>query len=326
MGGEGWKSRKVVISGVGAVGSTFAYALAQSGLADEIVLVDTNRDLALGQALDLGHGAPFFPSVTIRVGDRRDFREARLVVVAAGASQRPGETRLDLVERNSRIVGQVVDEVAAEECPGVLIVATNPVDALTYVAEQRAGWPRGRVIGSGTVLDSARLRYLLSAHCGVDVKNVHAYVLGEHGDSELIPWSLAHVGGVSIDQYCLSCVQCSDWEACRGAIERDVRESAYHIINYKGATWFAIGLALVRVAEAILRGTRSVLTVSSRLEGEYGLRDVALSVPCIVSEHGVERVVEAPLERGEREALERSAAVVRATLARLEPISPEGVS
>jgi L-lactate dehydrogenase len=314
MSAEGWARRKVVIVGVGAVGSTFAYALAQSGVADEIVLLDVNRDLATGQALDLAHGLPFLPSVGIRVGDPRDYRDAGVVVITAGAAQQPGQSRLDLIGRNSAIVAGVVDDVLAEGATGLLLVATNPVDILTHVAQTRSGWPRGRVIGSGTVLDSARLRYLLSESCRVDVKNVHAYVLGEHGDSELVPWSLAHIAGVPIDEYCPSCGQCEDWVARRAAVEREVRESAYHVINYKGATCFAIGLALVRIVEAILRGQRSVLTVSTRLSGEYGLRDVCLSVPCLVSAQGVERIIEVSLSASELESLQGSARVLREAL------------
>ncbi|MBN2371978.1 MAG: L-lactate dehydrogenase [Vicinamibacteria bacterium] len=309
-----WKARKVVIVGAGAVGSTFAYALAQSGQADEIVLLDVNPELAKGQVLDLGHGLPFFPSVDIRAGDKRDFREASIVVITAGAGQRPGESRLDLLQRNAAIVGAVVDDVVAQESMGVVLVVSNPVDILTHVAQRRSGWPRGRVIGSGTVLDSARLRYMLSRHCGIDARNVHAYVIGEHGDSELVPWSLAHIGGVVIDEYCPTCGVCADWAAEHSALEQTVRDSAYHIINYKGATWFAIGLALVKIVEAILRNQRSVLTVSSRLEGEYGLHDVCLSVPSIVSGRGVERIIETPLRPKEAERLRHSAEVLRASI------------
>jgi L-lactate dehydrogenase len=318
MNAADWKERKVVIVGAGAVGSTFAYALAQSGQADEIVLVDVNQDLARGQVLDLVHGLPFVPSVDIRVGDKRDYSDAAVIVITAGAGQRPGESRLDLLQRNASIVTGVVDDVVAQESPGVIVVVSNPVDVLTYVAHRRSGWPRGRVVGSGTVLDSARLRYLLGDHCGVDVKNVHAYVIGEHGDSELVPWSLAHIGGVSIDEYCPACGACADWAAERAAIERTVRDSAYHIINYKGATWFAIGLALVRIVEAILRDQQSMLTVSSRLEGEYGLKDVCLSVPSIVSKRGVARIIEAPLRPEEVERLRHSAEVLRAAIEGLD--------
>lgn len=313
-GKDRWESRKVAVVGAGAVGATFAYALAQSGVADEICLLDRNPDLAQGQVLDLAHGMPFYPTVKIRVGDQGDYADARLVVVTAGSAQRPGESRLDLLQRNAAIVGGIVGDIAGRQSPAVVVVVTNPVDVLTYVALQQSGWPRGRVIGSGTVLDSARFRYLIGQHCEVDVHNVHAYILGEHGDSEFAAWSLTHLAGVSIDEYCAACGRCPGWARERDHIARAVRESAYHIIGYKGATSFAIGLALVRIAEAILRDQKSVLAVSVRLDGEYELRDVCLSVPCVVGREGVDYIVEAPLAAEELEALANSAAVLRQAL------------
>jgi L-lactate dehydrogenase len=310
--------RKVVIVGAGAVGSTFGYALAQSGLADEIVLVDQNDDLAHGQALDLVHGQPFFPPVSIRVGDASDYGDARVIVITAGTAQRPGETRLDLLQRNASIVGQIAGDVAGADSSAVMLVVTNPVDVLTYVALRRTGWERGRVIGSGTVLDSARFRHLLSRHCGIDSHNVHGYILGEHGDSEVAAWSMTHVAGMTMDEYCPACGRCDDWPAQQARIEQEVRDSAYHIINYKGATCFGVGLALVRIVAAILRGQHSVLTVSTLLDGEYGLDDVCLSVPCIVSERGVERIVESRLPQGELESLAASAALLKQSMGQLE--------
>lgn len=208
-----WNSRKVVIVGAGAVGSTFAYALAQKGVADEICLMDANPDFAAGQVLDLAHGLPFFPSVQIRVGETSDYADAQVIVITAGAKQLPGESRLDLLQKNAAMVESIVDDVVAQNSQAVLVLATNPVDVLTHVALKRSGWPKGRVIGSGTVLDSSRFRYLISQHCNVDVGNVHAYILGEHGDSEVAAWSMTHVGGVSIDKYCPSCGNCQDWPA-----------------------------------------------------------------------------------------------------------------
>lgn len=306
-----WQARKVVIVGAGAVGSTFAYALAQSGIADEIVLVDVNSDLAKGQALDLAHGVPFFPAVQIRVGEVDGYADAHVIVIAAGTAQRPGETRLDLLQRNATIIESIVDDVVAQDSQAVIVVVSNPVDVLTYIAYRRSGWPRGRVIGSGTVLDSSRFRYLLSQHCGVDVHNVHAYILGEHGDSEFAAWSMTHVAGMPIDDYCPVCRRCVDWRAERERIEQAVRDSAYHIIDYKGATYFAVGMALVRIVGAILRNQRSVLTVSTVLNGEHGLEDVCLSVPSIVSQEGVERILEANLSPEEQKALVWSADLLR---------------
>jgi L-lactate dehydrogenase len=230
------KHRKVVVVGAGSVGATYCYALAQSGLADEIVLIDRNEDLVNGQVLDLVHGQPFFPTVIIRSGTAADFTDAQLVVITAGAALKPGETRLQLLRKNSDIVGGIAEEVAANGCRGVILVVTNPVDVLTYVALKRSGWERGRVIGSGTVLDSARFRHLLSNYCGIDVHNVHAYFLGEHGDSEFAVWSMTNLAGISIDTYCPVCGKCSDWKNQRKLIEQQVRDSAYHIINSKGST------------------------------------------------------------------------------------------
>ena len=228
------KHRKVVVVGAGSVGATYCYALAQSGLADEIVLIDRNEELVKGQVLDLVHGQPFFPTVIIRSGTATDFTEAQLVVITAGAAQKPGETRLQLLRKNSEIVGGIAEEVAANGCRGVMLVVSNPVDVLTYVVLKRSGWERGRVIGSGTVLDSARFRHLLSNYCGIDVHNVHAYFLGEHGDSEFAVWSMTNLAGISIDTYCPVCGKCSDWKNQRKLIEQQVRDSAYHIINSKG--------------------------------------------------------------------------------------------
>jgi L-lactate dehydrogenase len=190
-------------------------------------------------------------------------------------------------------------------------VVSNPVDVLTYVAQQRVSWPRGRVIGSGTVLDSARFRYLLSQHCAVDVHNVHAYILGEHGDSEFAAWSMSHIAGMHFDDYCQMCGDCVDGQEERRKIEQAVRTSAYHIIDYKGATCFAVGQALVRIVSAIARNEKSVLTVSTVLEGEFGLRDVCLGVPAMLGEGGVERVLDLELPPAERAALEHSAGVLK---------------
>jgi L-lactate dehydrogenase len=312
-----WKSRKVVVVGAGAVGSTFAYALAQKGLADEIDLIDANRDLAEGQVLDLAHGLPFYPPVQIRVGQKQDYADAQVIVITAGARQAPGETRLALLQKNAAIITSIVDEILSQKSQAVIVVVSNPVDILTYVALKRSGWPKGRLIGSGTVLDSARFRYLLSQHCGVDVGNVHAYFLGEHGDSEFPAWSMTHIAGVSMDDYCPICNGCNNWQRERERIVKTVKESAYHIINYKGATYFAIGMALVRIVGTILQDQRSVLPVSTLLESEYGLTDVCLGVPCVVGQGGVRQIVEAPLSPEEKAALLKSASILQGALKEL---------
>jgi L-lactate dehydrogenase len=309
--------RKVVVVGAGAVGSTFAYALAQSGLADEIALIDKNENLVRGQVMDLVHGQPFFPTVSIHLGDPSDYADAQVIVLTAGAAQRPGETRLQLLQKNAAVVRAVVAEVLDHRSSAVMLVVTNPVDVMTYVALKCTGWDRGRVIGSGTVLDSARLRHLLSTHCGIDVHNVHGYILGEHGDTEFAAWSMAHVAGMQIDVYCPICGRCADWAAERSRIQQEVRDSAYHIIEYKGGTCFAVGLALVLITGAILRGQNSVLTVSTILDSEFGLQDVCLSVPCIVSSKGVEKIIENTLPEHELTALSASAATLKHAIEQL---------
>jgi L-lactate dehydrogenase len=308
------QSRKVVVVGAGSVGATYCYALAQSGLADEIVLTDRNEDLMKGQVLDLVHGQTFFPTVGIRSGNIEDCSDAQVVVITAGAAQKPGETRLELIKKNAAITGSIAEDIARTGCKGVMIVVSNPVDVLTYVALKRSGWEKGRVIGSGTVLDSSRFRHLLSKHCGVDVHNVHAYILGEHGDSEFAAWSMTNIAGINIDEYCPICKKCTDWKKQKQLIEQQVRDSAYHIINYKGSTQYAVGLALVRITAAILRGQNSILSVSTLLESDFGISDVCISVPCLLSENGISRIIESPLSQDELASLSNSAMVLRKAL------------
>jgi len=311
-------TRKVVIVGAGDVGATFAYALAQNGVAEAICLIDKNRELAEGQALDLSHGEPYYPPTRIFAGDVRDYRDAAVIVITAGTAQRPGESRLELLKRNASIMESIMDDIVAQESRAVVVIVSNPVDVLTQVALRRSGWDRRRIFGSGTVLDSARFRYLISQELGVDVHSVHAYILGEHGDSELPAWSLTNIGGVSIEQYVETNGLEAAWPETSRRIAEEVRNSAYHIIDYKGATNFAVGLALVRIVGAVLRDRHSVLTISVRLQGEYGLDDVCLSVPCIVSQTGIERVLLADLYPEEQEALTHSAEVLKKSMAGLE--------
>ncbi|HQU57801.1 MAG: L-lactate dehydrogenase [Phaeodactylibacter sp.] len=317
MNSEKWKSRKVVIVGAGDVGATFAFSLAQSGLADEIVLIDVNKNLLAGQVLDLSHGLPFFPPVSIQEGDKEDYADAQAIVITAGASQRPGESRLSLLQRNARIIESIVDDIVEQGSAAVIMVVANPVDVLTRVALERSGWDRGRIIGSGTVLDSARFRYLISKYCGVGVHNVHAYILGEHGDSEFAAWSLTNIGGIPVDTFCLENGTMQSWLKDRTRIEEQVRHSAYHIIDYKGSTNFAVGQALVRIIGAILRNQSSMLTVSTSLQGEYGLENVCISVPCLVDGDGVKRIIKAELPEEEAMALNRSAEVLQEAYGKL---------
>ena len=304
-------SRKVVVVGAGAVGATYCYSLAQSGLADEIVIIDKNTDLATGQVSDLIHGQPFFPTVNIRQGTSDDYPDANLIVITAGSAQKPGETRLDLLKRNAAIIGGIAEEVASKKSRGVMLIVSNPVDILTWVAIKRSGWTNNRVIGSGTVLDSARFRHFIAQHCEVDVHNVHAYILGEHGDSEVAAWSMTNIGGIPIDRYCPLCGGCEGWKNERKKIEQQVRESAYHIINAKGSTHFAVGLALVKITSSILRRQNSVLSVSVKLSGEYGIDDVCLSLPAVVSDTGIVKIVDGPLSAEEKKLLQHSAAVLK---------------
>ncbi len=310
-----YRSRKIAIVGAGAVGSTFAYALMQAGVAEDIALIDQNSDLAAGQVLDLAHGLPFTPSVSIHPGTREDYADSQVIVITAGAKQKPDESRLNLLKRNRAIMQSIMSDIVDSGSRAVVVVVSNPVDILTHIAREHSGWPRERVIGSGTVLDSARFRYLLGEHCGVNTQNVHSYILGEHGDSEVAAWSLTHIGGVPMDDYCSICGKCGgDWRDHRRAIAKKVRESAYHIIGYKGATFFAVGLALVRIVRGILRNENSVLTVSVGLEGEYGIKDVTLSVPCIVGGGGIQRIIAAELADDELVGLQKSASVLKKTL------------
>jgi len=314
-----FKSRKVAIVGAGAVGSAFAFALAQSGLAEEIVLIDVNADLAKGQALDLAHGAPFYRPVDIQAAAGPDaYRRAAIVVVTAGKAQAgPNQSRLDLMQINAKIVSGIVAEVQAVNPEAIVLIATNPVDILTHVARLRTDWPRGRILGSGTVLDSARFRWLLAEHCGISPQNVHASILGEHGDSEFAAWSLVHVGGLPMDDYCSICRKC-DFIHRRPEILEQVRRSAYHVIGYKGSTSFGVAMALTQIVRAILRNERRVLTVSAALAGQYGLNDVTLGIPCVVGAGGIEEIIEARLTPEEMQQLAHSAQVLKDHLRQLE--------
>lgn len=307
------KERKIVVIGAGSVGTTYVYALMHTGLATEIVLTDTNQKRLRGEVMDLEHGMAFVQPVEIRAGDYSDCADADLIVVTAGARQGQGQTRLDLVRRNTDIVKSICDEIKKYDSQAILVMVTNPVDALTQVALKRLGWPRQRVIGSGTVLDSARFRSMLSRHCGIDTRNVHAYILGEHGDSEVAAWSMTHLAGIPMKDYCLICLRC-DSKTQHADIVSRVRDSGYHIIDYKGSTYYAIGLSLVRISEAILRNEHSILTVSMLLQGEYSIDGICLSVPCVIGKSGVERIVTARLSEDEQAALQASAQTLRKVL------------
>jgi L-lactate dehydrogenase len=307
---------RVAIVGCGNVGATFAYALLLSGLASEIVLIDANHAKAEGEAMDLNHAMPLGRPVRIWAGDYEDCKGALLTVVTAGAAQRPGETRLDLVQRNTGIFKQIIPNIVKNNPEGIIIIATNPVDILTYVAQELSGLPRNQVIGSGTVLDSARFRYLLSQEFDVDPRSVHAFIIGEHGDSEVPAWSLANIAGMRLPQYCaVNGLGCDEQHLDR--IFEQTRDAAYHIIERKGATYYAIASGLVRICEAIIRDQSTVLSVSSYIKDYYGISDVCLSIPSIVDLGGVERVIHLDLSADEIEGLRKSADILKGILSQL---------
>jgi L-lactate dehydrogenase len=306
-------SRKVVVIGAGAVGTTYIYALMHTGLASEIALIDIDQKRVEGEIMDLSHGLPFVPPVHIHAGTYADCADAAIIVITAGAKQAPGQTRMQLVQKNASIVSAICDEINANESQAVILMVANPVDILTEVALKRLGRSRNTVIGSGTVLDSSRFRYLLAQHCGIDTRNVHGHILGEHGDSEIAAWSMTNIGGIPIDDYCHICHKCES-AIQREEIVKAVRESAYHIIDYKGSTFYAIGLSLVRITGAILRNEHSVLTVSVHMDGEYGLHDVSLSVPCVLAANGVQRIIAAKLSPEEQDGLAASAIAIKSIL------------
>ncbi len=308
-----YRQKKVVVIGAGAVGTAYIYALLPTGVAGEIALIDIDQNRVEGEVLDLSHGLPFIPPVVIKKGDYSDCADADVIVVTAGAKQQPGQSRLDLTQKNAQIIRSICHQISKQDCSAVLVMVTNPVDALTYVALKELKWPHQRVIGSGTVLDSARLKYLLSQHCGIDARNVHAYILGEHGDSEVAAWSMSHIAGVPLREYCMICGAC-DYSEHHRRMAEEVRNSAYHIIDYKGSTYYGIGLSLVRITEAILRNEHSILTVSSFLDGQYGIKDVCISVPCVLGDEGVKRTVDAELTSEELQALQTSAQTIRKVL------------
>jgi len=308
---------RVAIVGVGNVGATFAYALLLSGLASEIVLIDQNRARAEGEAMDLNHAVPFASPTRVWAGDYTDCAGAAVTVITAGAAQKPGETRLDLVKKNAGIFRQIVPQIARHNPDGIILVTTNPVDVLAYVAWKLSGLPAQRIIGSGTILDTARFRYLLSQHYGVDPRSVHALIIGEHGDSEVPVWSLANIAGMRLKDFC--CFQDVMYDQAKlDDIFRQTRDAAYHIIERKGATYYAIGAGLVRVVEAILRDQSTVLSVSTLIDKYYGIDDVYLSLPAVVDRGGIEGVLRLALDDSETVGLRRSAEVLKSTITQLE--------
>lgn len=309
--------KKITVVGAGFVGSTTAYTLMISGLVSELVLIDVNNEKAEGEVMDLNHGMPFVRPVRVYTGSYSDCAGSDIVIITAGANQKPGETRIDLVNKNTAIFKQIVHEIVKYNKDCILLVVTNPVDILTYVTYKISGFPKNKVIGSGTVLDTARFRYLLGDHVNIDTRNVHAYILGEHGDTEVATWSLTNIAGIPMDKYCDDC-QCCDNSTLRQKIYTDVKNAAYEIIQRKGATYYAVALAVRRIVEAIVRDENSILTVSSLLENQYGLSDVCLSVPTIVNSEGISKVLDVPLNEEERKQLINSGEALKKIIRQLE--------
>ena len=307
------KGKKITILGAGNVGATVAYTLTLMGMASEIVLIDINEDKARGEAMDIIQGTAFSATANIHAGGFASAAGSDIVVVTVGLARRPGQTRIDLAQANIDVVKQVVPEIVKYAPDAVYVVVSNPVDILTYAIVKISGLPAHQVIGSGTTLDSARLRSRLAEHVGLNIKNVHAYVFGEHGDSSVIPWSLVTIGGMEMEKYCTSiCAKHNQCGKCElKDIEQDVRTAGAQVIGLKGATYYAIGMSVARICECILRDTDSVLTVSGLIHDAYGLNDVCLSLPFVVGGHGIKRVLTPPLLSGELEELRKSGDILK---------------
>ena len=316
-------SRKVAVIGCGFVGSSSAFALMQSGLFSEMVLIDADTNRAEGEAMDISHGISFARPMQIYAGSYDDIADAAIIVITAGANQKPGETRLDLIKKNAAIMKSIVGEIKKRDFGGILLIVSNPVDILTLIALKESGYPANRVIGSGTVLDTgrfkylldtSRLKYLISKHTGIDARYCHTYIIGEHGDSELAAWSNATIGGLSVNEFC-ELRGHFNHEASMKRIFDDVKNSAYEIIERKHATYYGIAMAVKRICEAIVRNEKSILPVSSLMTGEYGLNDVVLSIPSVVGETGVEKVVPIGLNDDEMSELRKSADILKSIAA-----------
>ena len=308
---------KVVIVGAGFVGSTTAYTIMLSGLFSQIVIIDINKAKAEGDALDIAHGVSFVKPVKVTAGGYEECRDADIVIITAGANQNPGETRLDLLKRNLSITRNIVDEVmkyAPED--RILLTVTNPVDILTYATYKLSGLPKNQVLGSGTVLDTSRLKYMISQKTGIDARNCHTYIIGEHGDSEVAAWSITNIGGMSMHEFCRYTGKCELDDLDK--MYNEVKNSAYEIIEKKGATYYAIAVAVAKIVECIAGDENSILTVSSVFDGQYGIDGVALSVPTKVGGDGIEKILEVPFSREEMKGLRNSADTLKQLIKELD--------
>lgn len=308
--------RKVAMIGCGFVGAATAFALMESGLFTEMVLIDADKERAQGEAMDISHGLPFARPMKIYAGDYDDIIDAAIIIITAGANQKPDETRLDLVQKNVAIFKKIIPQIAERNCKGILLIVSNPVDILTYAALKLSGFAPNRVLGSGTVLDTARLKYNLGEHLEVDSRSVHAFIVGEHGDSELAVWSSATVSGVPIDTFCEMRGHFNH-DAAEARIAEEVKNSAYEIIEKKKATYFGVAMAVRRICEAIIRDEKSILPVSNLMRGEFGIEDMALSMPAVVSARGVEEMVPISMDEKEREKLKKSAETLKEIIGKI---------
>ena len=307
-------AQKCAVIGCGNVGATTAYSLMLSGLFNEIVLLDIDKKRAQGEAEDIAHGIPFNSPVEIYAGDYSDIYDAGILIITAGVSQRPGETRIDLIQRNTKVFSSIINEITATKFDGIILVVTNPVDILTYVTIALSKFDPKRVLGSGTVLDTARLKQLMGNKFGVDARNIHTFIIGEHGDSELPVWSSANVSGIDIDSYCQN-FECDYSGSAFQSTFESVRDAAYSIIEAKGATYYAIAEAVKRIVTAIVRDERTILPVSTLLTGQYGISDVCLGIPCVVGKNGIEEILEIPLNETEKKNIIRSANALQNAIA-----------
>lgn len=298
--------RKAAVIGCGFVGSATAFTLMQSRLFSELVLLDVNMEKADGEAKDIAHGIPFAGQMKIYAGTYDDAADAAIIIITAGANQKPGETRLDLVQKNTAIYQSIIPEIVKRDFGGILLIVSNPVDILTYVALKLSGLPEKRVLGSGTVLDTTRLKYALGEHLGVDSRSVHSFIIGEHGDSEIAAWSSTNVSGIPLNEFCEMRGHFNH-DAAMDAIAEKVKNSAYEIISKKQATYYGIAMSVKRICECIVRNERSILPVSAMMHGEYGIEDITLSMPAIVGIGGVETHVPIALSEEEAEKLVESA-------------------
>lgn len=311
-------SRKIAIIGCGFVGSACAFALMQSGLFSEMVLIDSNNQRAEGEALDISHGLPFSKPMQIYSGTYDDITDAGIIAITAGAGQKPGESRLELVHKNVEIFKSIIPEISKRNYKGILLIVSNPVDIMTYTALKLSGLPSNQVFGSGTVLDTARLKYLLGEHLGVDARSVHAFILGEHGDSEIAAFSSANVSGIELKKFCDFACKTDKHDEAMKEIAEDVKLSAYEIIKKKGATYYGIAMSVRRICEAIILDQKSILPISCLQNGKNGIENVVLSMPMIVGKHGAERSVEISLSEEERRAIKSSADMLKGIIKTLD--------